>query len=432
MSPQTQPGIFVRHDRYKKCYYLKKDYISRLHTMFNNDLLNTNTTIKIIDSHRAYPYYEKSSDEIVFDTHFLDILRVVTAIMISTDGHVCIDNLADVCSADYFLSKDEIYLALKHAESFSKSKSDIEQLIRDQNQDINQLFNTQLMFLLSHEQVHGLLHFDRKDPRFLPFKKMFDEEFEQIVSISEKIRAVDLSPIKQKLGELDKTVIENDFNSSPGNMSKLLRYSLKLNKIVELGTKILNVQENETMSKREIIWYACDMYLKNSQIKILKREQYEEDCLCDGYSLFRIICCKPTDENIVAHMKKCVFAYYSCLLAMNIVTCVNACVMNYRMEGYNDEDLVWNRLRLERSMFSSIIKQYAFRKPGGYYIAQEVFSYAESLIEEYNILYARFCDRLFAVDHPTEHTPYCPCGCDEYNELYNKVCAKLFIDLSLN
>ncbi|MBR3920261.1 MAG: DUF4435 domain-containing protein [Clostridia bacterium] len=108
MSPQTHPGVFVRRDKNENCYYMQKEYISRLHTIFNNDLLNTNTTIKIIDSHSAYPYYEKSKNEIVFDTHFLDILRVVTAIMISEDENASIDELADACSADYFLCKDEI------------------------------------------------------------------------------------------------------------------------------------------------------------------------------------------------------------------------------------------------------------------------------------------------------------------------------------
>lgn len=432
VSPQTHPGFFARRDKNNNCYYMQKEYISRLHTMFNNNLLNTSTTIKIVDSHGAYPYYEKSTNEIVFDTHFLDILRIVTAFMISEDGNESIDELADACSADYYLCKDEIYLALKYADFFSKNKQRIEQLIGECAQDINELFNTQLMFLLSHEQVHGLLHFDKKDNRFIPFKNLFDVEFKRIISIAKTIRAVDLSPIKQKLDQLDKTIIEDDFDYSPESINKLCEYVRKLNDIVDFGINTLNVQETDMISKRDIISYACDMYLKNSQIKLLDRKQYENECICDGYSLLRIISCKSNNEDIDTHIKKCIFAYYSCLLTMNIITCVNACIMNYRMEGYNDEDLVWNRLRLEREIFNSVITQYAFRKSSGYLIVQEMFSYAESLVDKYNTIYARFCDRLFAIEHPTEHTPYCPYGCDEYNKLYDKVCSNLSIDLSLN
>lgn len=288
------------------------------------------------------------------------------------------------------------------------------------------------MFLLSHEQVHGLLHFDKTDKRFIPFRNLFDEEFERITSIAKIIRAVDLSPIKHKLDQLDKTIIEDNFDHTPESLNKLRKYVHKLNNIINLGINTLNVQDTDTISKREIISYACDMYLKSSEIKLLNRKQYEDECLCDGYSLLRIISCKSNNEDIATHMKKCIFAYYSCLLTMNIVTCVNACIMNYRMEGYNDEDLVWNRLRLERGIFNNVIRQYAFRKYSGYDIVQDIFSYAESLIEKYNILYARFCDRLFAVEHPTEHALYCPCGSDEYNKLYDKVCSNLLIDLNLN
>ena len=432
MSPQKHPGIFVRRDTSNSCHYIKKEYISRLHTMFNNDLLNTNTTIKIIDSHRAYPHYDKNRNEIVFDTHFLDVLRVVTAIMISEDGFKYIDKLADACSADYFLCKDEIHLALKYAESFSKDKSSIEELIASQVQDMNELFHTQLMFLLSHEQVHGLLHFDRMNKQFIPFRNLFNEEFERITSITKAIHAVDLSPIKDELDQLDKTIIKEDFDYSLENLKKLLEYKFKLRNIVNLGMNILNVEDVETISKEELITDACEMYQRNSQIKLLDRKQYEDDCLCDGYSLFRIVSCKTIDEDISKHIKKCIFAYYSCLLTMNLLICVNACVMNYRMEGYKDEDLVWNRLRLERDIFNNVIRQYAFRKSGGYFVVQEAFDYAESLIDKYNILYARFCEKVFAVEHPTEHTPYCPCGCEEYNKLYDKVCSKLSIDYNLN
>ena len=424
-------GNYVRRNSNENCYYIQKEYFAQFHKMFNNDLLNTTTTIQFIDSHKAHPYYNKDTNSIVLDTHFLDILRIVTAIMISNDGIEYMDELAYACSADYFLCKDEVYLALKYAEMFSKNKSHIEQLIKDNVEDMKALFYIQLMFVLSHEQTHALLFLNSKDSRFDAYRASFYKEQKLLMSIAKEISSIDISPIKKYLDQLDKSFIESDYDYSLDSYKKMLKYILEMKRIVDLGVKIIKTPKNETISKHEMVWYACDMYLKKSEIKLLEHNQYEEDCLCDGYSLSRILGCKLTDD-VVTHIKNCIFAYYSCLLTMNIITCVDACVMNYRMEGYNGEDLVWNRLRLERDIFNNVISQYAYSKPRGCYMFNEVFSYAASLVEKYNKLYARFCNELFSVEQPTEQTQYCPCGCDEYDKLYDKVRLELETNLYLN
>ena len=75
---------------------------------------------------------------------------------------------------------------------------------------------------------------------------------------------------------------------------------------------------------------------------------------------------------------------------MNIIICVNSCVMNADLEAYHTEDLVWNRLRLEREIFNSVMKQCAFSKPNGIYIAESFFNYSKTI----------FTNRLFLQNAP--------------------------------
>ena len=237
--------------------------------------------------------------------------------------------------------------------------------------------------------------------------------------------SIDLSPIKKDLDKLDKNVYDKPFDYSEKDMSVLIEHSLQLSEVVQKGISLLSVTESDAISKEMAIYFACDYYLKGGGIKLLKRDQYENDCIIDGYTLQRLISCNFGNEDILTQMKDSVFAYFSCLLTMDIITCVNACVMNVRSEGYKAEDLVWNRLRLEREMFNNVVQQYACRKPSGFLIAYDVFEYSKQLAEQYSNFYARFCDRIFAVEHPTESTPYYPYGSAEYETLYRNIYTML-------
>ena len=417
MAYTRYPGLFIRRGEDNKCCYNERDYIIQLHSLFNEQLLGTKTAIEIIDSHRAYPYYDKKHDVILFDTHFFDILRVVTAAL-SSDSSEYMDVLAYACAADYFLCKDEAYIAFNYADRFAQEKESIEKLISRTVDGTKNVFNRQLLFVLGHEQGHALLAYDKSDERFRPFRHCFDTEFTQISDAAKAILSIDLSPIKNDLDKLDRTAYDEPFEYAEKDTSALIKRGLQLLKVVQKGILLLNVTESDAISKEEAIFYACDYYLKGGGIKLLERDQYESDCIIDGYTLQRLISCNFSNEDTLTQMKDTVFAYYSCLLTMDIITCVNACVMNVRSEGYKAEDLVWNRLRLEREMVNNVILQYAFCKPSGFIIAHDVFEQSKQLAEQYSIFYARFCDRIFAVEHPTESTPYYPYGSAEYETLY--------------
>ena len=421
------PGLFIRRGEDNKCCYNKKDDIVRLHSLFNRQLLGTKTAIKVIDSHRAYPYYDKNHDEIVFDSHFFDILRIVTAALFSGKS-AYMDGLADACAADYFLCKDEVCIAFNYAKRFAQEKAAVEKLIRKTAGKTKNIFTRQLLFVLGHEQGHALLAYDKNAESFQPFRNYFDAEYAQISDAAKVILSVDLSPIKDDLDKLDKTAYEAPFEYSEKDAAVLMEHNLQLLKVVQKGVPLLNVAKSDTISKEEAILYACDCYLKGGGIKLLERDQYESDCIIDGYTLQRLITCSFNNEDLLTQMKDTVFAYYSCLLTMNIITCVNACVMNYRSEGYQAEDLVWNRLRLEREIFNNVILHYALRKPAGPFIAEAVFEYAQQLTAQYSNFYARFCDKIFAVEHPTESTPYHPYGSAEYESLYRTIYTMLKTD----
>jgi len=427
MAYTRYPGLFIRRGEDNKCCYKEKDYIIRLHSLFNSQPLGTKTAIEVIDSHRAYPYYDKKHDVIVFDSHFFDILRIVTAVLFSGRSEY-MDALAYACAADYFLCKDEIHIAFNYADCFSHEKESIEKLINRTADRTKNILNRQLLFVLSHEQGHALLAYDKKDERFRPFRYYFDIEYTQISDASKAILSIDLSPLKDDLDKLDRTAYDESFDYSKTDISALIKRGLQLSKVVQKGISLLNVIESDAISKEDAIFYACDCYLKGGGIKLLKRDLYENDCIIDGYTLQRLISCKFSNGDTLTQIKDTVFAYYSCLLTMDIITCVNACVMNIRSEGYKAEDLVWNRLRLEREIFNNVIRQYAFRKPFGFIIAYDVFEYSKKLTDQYNNLYARFCDRIFAVEHPTESTPYYPYGSAEYETLYRNIHAMLKTD----
>lgn len=421
MAYTRYPGLLIRRGEDDKCCYNKKSYIIQLHSLFNRNTLGTKTEIEVIDSHRAYPYYDKKHDVIVFDSHFFDVLRIVTSALLCGSSEY-MDVLAYACAADYFLCKDEVYIAFNYAKRFAQEKKSIEKLTVGGTKSV---FNRQLLFVLGHEQGHALLAYDKSDERFRPFRYYFDTEYTQISDAFKTISSIDLSPIKNDLDKLDRTAYDEPFDYSEKNTSALIKRSLQLLKVVQKGISLLNVTESDAISKEDAVFYACDYYLKRGGIKLLNRDRYESDCIIDGYTLQRLISCKFNNEDTLTQMKDTVFAYYSCLLTMDIITCVNACVMNVRSEGYKAEDLVWNRLRLEREIFNNIIQQYAFRKPFGFMTAHDVFEYSKQLAEQYNIFYARFCDRIFAVEHPTESTPYYPYGSSEYEALYRNIYTML-------
>ena len=417
MAYTRYPGLFIRRGDDNRCCYNKKDYIIKLHSLFNRQILGTQTAIEVIDSHRAYPYYDKKHDVIVFDSHFFDILGIVTAVLLSGKSEY-MDMLAYACAADYFLCKDEVYIAFNYADRFAQEKESIEKLTLDGTENI---FNRQLLFVLGHEQGHALLAYDKNDERFQPFRYYFDTEYTRISDAAKAILSIDLSPIKNDLDKLDRTAYDKPFDYSVKDTFALIKHCLPLIEVVLKGISQLDVTESDAISKEKAVLYACDYYLKGGGIKLLERDQYESDCIIDGYTLQRLVSCSFSNEDTLTQMKDTVFAYYSCLLTMNIITCVNACVMNVRSEGYQAEDLVWNRLRLEREIFNNVIQQYAFRKPFGFFIAQDVFEYSEQIAAQYSIFYARFCDKIFAVDHPTERTPYYPYGSNEYETLYRHI-----------
>ena len=427
MAYTRYPGLLIRRGEDNKGFHNEEEYIIRLHSLFNSQPLGTKTAIKVIDSHRAYPYYDKGHDIIVFDSHFIDILKIVTASLYSGRSEY-MDALVYVCAADYFLCIDEIHIAFNYAERFAHEKESIANLITSTANRTKNILNRQLLFVLGHEQGHALLKYDKNDERFRPFRHHFDTEYTHVSDASKAILSIDLSPIKDDLDKLDRTAYDETFDYSEVDKSALIKHSLQLAKVVQKGISLLSVVETDAISREEAIFYACDYYLKGGGIKLLNRDSYENDCIIDGYTLQRLISHRFGNEDTLMQMKDTVFAYYSCLLTMDIIDCVNACIMNIRTEGYMAEDLVWNRLRLEREMFNNVILQYAFRKPSGFVIAQDVFEYSKKLVDQYSILYARFCDRIFAVEHPTENTPYHPYGSAEYETLYRNIHTMLKIN----
>ena len=413
------------------CFFTHKDQIIRYHELYNNGFLSTKTAINVIDSHYAYPYYDKKMDTIIFDTHFFDILRIVTAAMLIGNSD-CMKALADLCTADYYLCKDEVFLAKAYSESFARKKELVIQALQASKQERiidRELRIRQLLFVLIHEQGHGLVTYG-KNEIFTPYRIRFQNELERTNSKTEYINSIDLTPIKADLDEIDNSVIELSSDTFEDFDKACIDYSLEFFRVFEKGLKLVNIPESSVCDKREALFYACDQYIKKSKIKILDSKQYENDSIIDGYALNSVLHSILSDEvNTELQIRTTVFAYYSCLLTMNIITCVNACVMNYTVEGYKEEDLVWNRLRLESEVFNDVIKEYAYRKPCGFMIYPSVLDYSANLAKIYQHQYAIFCERVFSVEHPNKTTPYCPCNSPEYGKIYDEVFDNLVVTL---
>ncbi len=420
MERLSYPGHFMRRHNDEACFLNRKQRLIQLHSSFNNNLLRTNTGIIVIDSHGAYPFYDKTRDTIIMDSHFFDILKIVTAAMLD-DNMECMDALADLCAADYFLCKDEIYLSLKYANSFNCKKEKIKNALKETEKEASRLLLRQQLFVLSHEQGHALLTYDKADERFSPFRYHFSTELERLNLTTQDILSIDISPIKEDLDRIDKSVFTRSYNCSDRDALLLYEFSQEILEIVKKGLGILEIPETVNLSRSDAVYYACDQYLKGSELIALERHKYENDCIIDGYTLQRLVSAEINEETTISRMRETAFAYYSCLLTMNIITCVNACVMNYGTEGYKEEDLVWNRLRLEREIYNNVMIQYAFRQTRGIQLSKDIFEYTYELIEMYNKLYASFCDRVFAVEQPNKNTPYCPCNSPKYSLLYNEV-----------
>ena len=391
--------------------YYVKDY-------FNEKGISLDTEIRIIDSHSARPYYDNKSNTIVIDKHFFDIAFVIVNALY-TENYGAMQALAYSCAADYFICKDTVYVAREYAKKFASKKTIIKEFLETGEVDYNEFFRM-LLFIICHEQGHALISQDKEYDSFQLYKELFNQELDRINSITKYILSIDLSPIKKDLDELDDSWKDtNDFSIE--YIEKVKTYSISLMKIIDKGMKLIDFPEHPFMDKETALSHACDYYIKGGNQKILDQDQYEEDATVDGFAMELVASCPINNENIVERLKKATFTYYACMLTMNAITCMNACVMNYQEEGYKEEDLVYNRMRLEREIFNAVLQKEASVVPFYYYVEHEVIEYAKELIHRYDRLYAIFCDVAYALDHPDENTRECYYGMDGYDELYDEI-----------
>lgn len=409
--------------------FCEDGYIPQIHNAFNRRALGTRTNLKIIDSHGAYPYYQEKQDSIIIDLHFFDILRIVSAIMATGKVHL-MDYLADYCTADYFLCRDEVFLSHLYAVRFAEGKNEIKTILDENSTKLDQAFTRQSMFVLSHEQCHALLSYNLNDPRFKFSDYHFHSELLTQNAIASIIRAIDLTPIQDDLDEYREKYDPNEsFDYSATDIAKTIRKALELGKIIEKGLLLSNVQKSDLISEEDALYHACDLYIKKGRISLLSVEQYREECLADGYTLERLVNWEISGETAYSRLCDTAFSYFTCLLAMNVITCVNSCVLNYRSEGYSAEDYVYNRMKLEREIFNHTMRKFGRKWANDDYMISDLFKYAEDLLSLFNSAYARFCERVYSVIHPSEDMPYFPVGSVAYEKMYTDICNCLSVEI---
>lgn len=412
-------GEFHRKGYSISRFEMRHDKILRCHNQVNK-LFHSKTKIYIFDSHRSWTRYDKNSDTIFFDTHFFDILELVTILFIS--GKVELTRyIAYALISDYFICKDEIVLALHYAELFEKEKSRVYSILKDNKYVDKELLNRQLLFVLYHEQCHGMLAHQMHLNWFEPFRENFCNELDRENKISALINSLDLSPIESELSKIDKSFIEEPSDFSVGYTADVISYAYVFEKLIIESEKKIDIPESALISKKKLLLYACENYIKGTKTHLLRSEDYEDDVIADGFALNQLIQSHLGNENFYERMRDSILAYFAVLFTMNIISCVDSCILNYRMEGYKCEDKVWNRMRLERENLNQIIKQNAFRKPYGVMIASDIVSYANSLIDCFDAMYAMICELAYGVEHPSVQEPYYPFGSREYDECYMRI-----------
>lgn len=178
-------GLFFRNNASDYCKYKRSIDIKRIHASYNNDLLNTNTSIAIVDTHEGKPFYDKRKDIIYLDMHFFDYSRIVGAALLT--GNISVmRTLGYACAADYYLCKDTIYLALHYAKMFAKEKEDIAFLLNTTEQGAYDAFFRELLFIIGHEQGHALLAYNREDRGLVLFENILGKRLKVKIALQNK------------------------------------------------------------------------------------------------------------------------------------------------------------------------------------------------------------------------------------------------------
>lgn len=416
---------FIRRG-YDSSYSNEVNHFQRMHYDYDNKLFNTSTKLQIVDSHNAYPRYDQDNDCIILDTHFLDILQMVSASVICNKPE-WMDAIANLCIADCFIVKDDIHLALIYSNLYKKQKEEIEDGLLSSKESRKRIFDRQLLFVLSHEQGHGLINNYNASQLFETYEPLFEKELIIRNEISTIINNLDLSPILEDLNSLDKHKIENSYNYSPGEFILAEGNTLDFFQLISKVKAEVEIPKTPYMKEELIIYHAIDNYLKNTKTAILNRETYRDDSVIDGNALQQIIDYGRDSEDFLIAIEDSLFAYCTCLLTINLIKCVKTNIAKIGYEGYSIEDLTWCRFMLERGIINHILDSAAYseasKKPlFDYfydYYAKSIFEVAELFISLYQLYYGRFCDYAFTVKHPDENDPICSMISKEYINNYN-------------
>lgn len=238
--------------------------------------------------------------------------------------------------------------------------------------------------------------------------------------------SINLDPIKDDLDNYNAHL--DDINSfTDSDLKTIIERANRFGQIVNKGMRLIEFPEDALMDPLDLLYYACDHYIKQGNQDILDPSRYEEDSIVDGLSLYRLASVRFDERNTTSSLIDTVETYYTCMLTMNIIMCVNTCVMNYRSEAYKEQDYVWNRLRLEREIFNKVIQRKAAKEWNYLAVEKSVFAVARRLVKRYERLYAVFCDTVYALDHPDENTPDYFYGTEEYKKMYQEIQALLKI-----
>ena len=412
ISKWIQRNMLLRPKRSESIYNLKKQSFLQL---FNMALDNRSIPARpyVYDSHQAEIRQMPSLNAIICDIHFWDVAWLIASSFYIHPTHD-IKRLANLLIADSLLYHGNPLLSLDYAHKFIDGPhvaafSAVAH--KDLNERIGASVEFQIVFAMGHEISHYLCD-DADNIMAVLYKSLLNGIIEDHNSVAEIINSVDLTPIRQYLDAIEiKSAL--DF-PSPSNATEIAwNATIELWKIVEQYGDLVALPDMKPEEKKEMLFYACDNYVRGVKSNILSKNEIIVEGTCDLLALSDLFESRVVGQTTEECNKIAIEAYVLTLLALDMIHGAMNIYKYSGKSGYEYVDTLYMRRELEKHVVPFVIDYMGMSNKS------ELLDCYDSACEMADLMYAEFCDYAFSNDYTC--TKKIPHGSKEWQSIYYEV-----------
>lgn len=410
----------LRVNKTPDIYEHKKE---RLLHIFQAAAANTSAPIQpyVYESHHADIRQLPDHDTIICDVHFWDISMLVAS-SFYIDPVYDIKKLADALIVDSLLCHGNPQLALQYAQQFIRNPYVAAYNAHQCWELITGTVQMQVAFALLHEINHFY------DESSEPTAAILGNHLKQYIDLQNYyatiINALDLSPLHQYLDRIEiKSALtwpqpENAVDIAKKASMELLHIVSTYKDLVHFPEEYTDLDENQ---KKELLFYACDNYIRGRRANHLPEEETLEEGVCDLLALIDLFDFRISGFSEKMCRKLAITGYLLCLLTIDMINGAMNIHKYSHGEGYQYMDVIYMRREKERLLLPLVVSLYClkYNEEISEEEVQELFRHSDQVSQICDTMYWEFSDYIFSQDYTLEE--FIPHGSSEWVSLYQEI-----------